>query len=385
MTRSLAIGLPYAADRFGGSNVSSFVMARALVDMGHRVHVIAHGTGPVIDEAEKCGLQVERLAAVSSVPGYARPDRFRFEQMLAFGACRESIQRLRLDIVHTNDLSMLRTWSAPTFTHGAALIAHWRSNFFKSWSVDVGLFLARTIIAVSNYSIRRFPDWGKAKATVEYNAFDLNYTREQRATARASTLRVLGLPEAAAVIGVFGNHIVRKRTHVLADVLNALPTTADGRPIFGLACGAHAEPYDRLLDSKMEAFGLQRRLLRPGFVRPVEQWMCACDVILAPAIDEPLARNVLEAQALEIPVVVSTDGGLRELVSDGKTGLLCDPDDIAAWINATRRLLEDSAFAQSMSRAGLEVVSKLNPQAHAERISAIYEKALNHRIVREAA
>ena len=27
-----------------------------------------------------------------------------------------------------------------------------------------------------------------------------------------------------------------------------------------------------------------------------------------------MARNVLEAQALEVPVIVSTDGGLRELI-----------------------------------------------------------------------
>jgi glycosyltransferase involved in cell wall biosynthesis len=170
---------------------------------------------------------------------------------------------------------------------------------------------------------------------------------------------------------VFGNHIVRKRTHVLADVLNAIDQTADARPVFGLACGGRAEPYDSLLNEKIESFGLEQRLLTPGFVRPVENWMAACDVILAPAIDEPLARNVLEALALEVPVVVSTDGGLRELIR-GDNGLLCNPYDIPAWITATRQVLDNPLFARSLAAKGRITVSELTPERHAGRVAAIY-------------
>ena len=100
--------------------------------------------------------------------------------------------------------------------------------------------------------------------------------------------------------------------------------------------------------------------------------MAACDVILAPAINEPLARNVLEAQALEVPVVVSTDGGLRELIRDGENGLLCDPYDLPGWIAATRRLLDDPVFARTLSYAGRATVAELTPVRHAARIAAIY-------------
>jgi glycosyltransferase involved in cell wall biosynthesis len=373
MTRNFCIGFPYVADRFGGSTASSLVLAQALKEAGHRVHILTHGTGGrVADEAAALGLSVTRLPPLSAIPGYARPDCFRMEQLLAFRAARAAIRELGLDIVHTNDITMLRSWAAPSLYSPASLVAHWRSNFRESWSVKAALRIASRVITVSRYSFSKLPDWVQRKADIEFNAFNLQMTEADRLCARIMVRAELGLPNHAALIGVFGNHIVRKRTHVLADVLHAISHTADGRPVYGLACGGHAEPYDHEIDRKVEAFGLADRLIRPGFVRPVENWMAACDVLLAPAVDEPLARNVLEAQALEVPVVVSTDGGLRELLRDRENGLLCDPYDIPGWIAATRRVLDDAALAQVLAAGGRATVAELTPTRHAQRIEAIY-------------
>jgi glycosyltransferase involved in cell wall biosynthesis len=228
------------------------------------------------------------------------------------------------------------------------------------------------VIAVSGYSFNRLPRWVRRKAVVEFNAFGLRMEPAQRLAARLSLRGRLALPPDAAIVGVFGNHVARKRTHVLADVLAAIAAAADGRPVFGLACGGRAEPYDHELDGKIATLRLDERLLRPGFVRPVEDWMAGCDVILAPAIDEPLARNVLEAMALEIPVVVSTDGGLPELVRDGENGLLRDPYDIPGWIAATRQILDQPAIATRLAAAGRVTVADLTPDRHAARVAAVY-------------
>jgi len=356
-----------------------------LSDAGHDVHVLAHGTGRVTAEAEKLGLRVHLLPPLSDIPGYARPDRFRMEQVMAFRPCRKAIHALDLDIIHTNDLGMLRTWAAPAALSATTLIAHWRTNFRPSWSVETGLRLSRAVISVSRYSHAQLPRWAQAKTFVEYNPFDLSIGAEEKREARLAIRRRFNLPDDAAMIGIFGHHSVRKRTHVLADILNALPFTEDGRPVFGLACGGKVEPYDTLLDEKIEGFALSERLIRPGFVRPVEDWMASCDVILAPAINEPLSRSILEAQALEIPVVVSTDGGLCELIRNGETGTLCDPDDLDGWITATASLLNHPARAKAMAAAGSMVVGELRPARHAARIESIYRAATRSSTEREAA
>ncbi len=42
---ALTIGFPYVADRFGGSTASSLILAQALKEAGHRVHILTHGEG----------------------------------------------------------------------------------------------------------------------------------------------------------------------------------------------------------------------------------------------------------------------------------------------------------------------------------------------------
>jgi glycosyltransferase involved in cell wall biosynthesis len=374
MSQSLAIGFPYAADRFGGSTASSLVLAHALKQQGHRIHILVHGEGGrTAREASSLGLAVTHLQPLAAVPGYARPDRFRIGQILTFSGSSAVIAELGLDIVHTNDIAMLRSWAIPAFATSTALVAHWRSNFRESWSVKAALRIARSVIAVSHYSFAKLPPWVREKATVEYNSFDIAFSAAERENARAEIRAKLGIPAASALIGVFGNHIARKRTHVLADIVAAVPATSDGRPVYGVACGARAEPYDEQIDEKIAQFALNDRFIRPGFVRPVEKWMAACDVVIAPATDEPLARNVLEAQALGVPVIVSTDGGLKELIGHGTNGLLCDPFDIDGWVASVRGVLDDRLLAGALTRNGLATVAELSPRRHAQRISAIYD------------
>jgi glycosyltransferase involved in cell wall biosynthesis len=152
-----------------------------------------------------------------------------------------------------------------------------------------------------------------------------------------------------------------------------------------MACGGKAEPYDHLIAQKIERLGLQERFIRPGFVRPVDSWMAACDLVIAPATDEPLARNVLEAQALGVPVIVSTDGGLKELIRHGTNGLLCDPFDIDTWIASVRSVLDDRLLAGKLAKNGLATVADLSPAWHAQRISAIYAGLMGRASRNEAA
>jgi glycosyltransferase involved in cell wall biosynthesis len=383
--RPLSVGFPYSADRFGGSTISSMILARSLMEHGHRVCVVAHGDGPAIEEAAGRGLDIVRLPAFPSASDAARADRLRTENILAFGTCRRAIRELSLDIVHVNDLAMLRTWALPARSARIKLVAHWRSNYHESWSVDAGLRLAHVIIAVSEYSKSGLPPWARAKTIVEYNPFGLFYDERRRSEARPRIRAQLGVPTDAALVGVFGNHTVRKRTHILADILNALPATTDGRPVYGLACGGRVGPHDTLLGEKIAAFRLEQRLLRPGFVRPVEDWMAACDVILAPAEREPLARNVLEAQGVGVPVVVSADGGLREVVADGETGVVLDPFDLNGWIGATERLLNDAALCEAMSTTARQRLEQLSPRRHASRIDGIYQRIVQAGVGRMAA
>ncbi|MEL0210882.1 MAG: glycosyltransferase family 4 protein, partial [Novosphingobium sp.] len=183
----------------------------------------------------------------------------------------------------------------------------------------------------------------------------------------------LGIPLDAKLIGIFGNHSLRKRTHVLADVIAALKDTGD---VFGIACGKRAEPYDHLLDQKIEAYGLERRLFKPGFITPVANWIAGCDLILAPAVREPFGRSFLEAASAGTPLIMSSDSGAAELIEHERSGVLVEPEDLNGWIQQSSRILRDKNFAESLIMAARSSLEKFNAPSHAARIKYIYEELL---------
>jgi glycosyltransferase involved in cell wall biosynthesis len=107
---------------------------------------------------------------------------------------------------------------------------------------------------------------------------------------------------------------------------------------------------------------LPRNLHLRGFVPPAEtERLClAFDVLLAPyqsavhiagggetaAWMSPL--KVFGYMAAAKPILCSDLPVLREVVEDGRNGLLVPPDDVDAWSTALRRLLDDSALRQSL-------------------------------------
>ena len=79
---------------------------------------------------------------------------------------------------------------------------------------------------------------------------------------------------------------------------------------------------------------------------------------------EPFGFAPLEAMACETPVVAVKEGGLRESVRDGETGLLVQRDS-RVFSEALQRVLDDLQFAQSLGANGREAVLQLWTWEHA--------------------
>jgi glycosyltransferase involved in cell wall biosynthesis len=83
--------------------------------------------------------------------------------------------------------------------------------------------------------------------------------------------------------------------------------------------------------------GVESRVVFAGAVphEDVRRWYSVCDVLVYPRRDSKLTALVtplkpLEAMAMAKPMVAAAVGGLQELIRDGDTGLLCQPEDPAA-------------------------------------------------------
>ncbi len=101
----------------------------------------------------------------------------------------------------------------------------------------------------------------------------------------------------------------------------------------------------------------------------------AFDVFVMPSLMEGLGLSVMEAQAAGIPVVVSNVGGLPDLVTQGKTGLLTTPKDIKGLAQGIINMLKDPQAAAHMAQAArTHIETKCTADVMVDRTIKVYEQ-----------
>ena len=91
---------------------------------------------------------------------------------------------------------------------------------------------------------------------------------------------------------------------------------------------------------------------------------------------EVFPRTVVEAYSLGVPVVASRLGALAEVVRDGETGLLFEPDSPASLAGALRALGHDRGRADELGRrARVAFERSFHPEKTTARLLSIYHDA----------
>lgn len=137
------------------------------------------------------------------------------------------------------------------------------------------------------------------------------------------------------------------------------------------------EAYVARLRALVHQGGLDERVAWLGERDDVRALMAALDVLLVPSWQEPFGRSLIEAMALQVPVIATAVGGPAEIIRDGHEGLLIQPRSPVALAGAIRRLVEDAHLRQAMGRAGRERVEQaFSADRHAAAVLDVYRESL---------
>lgn len=103
--------------------------------------------------------------------------------------------------------------------------------------------------------------------------------------------------------------------------------------------------------------------------------MLRADIFLHSAVSEGFCNAVLEAQALELPVVSSDAGGLPENVVDGETGFVVPRRNASALADKLRLLAASPSFRAQMGQAGrARVLKHFRLQDQVEAFVRLYQQ-----------
>ncbi len=127
------------------------------------------------------------------------------------------------------------------------------------------------------------------------------------------------------------------------------------------------------------SLGIQARVRFLGEVDEATKrdLLAGCEVLVLPSFYEAQGIAILEAWAQGRPVIASRVGGVRELVEDGRDGLLVPWGDVQALAKRLRQILGDPNLGTALGDAGLTKArgryawSRLAPE-----VEAVYESLL---------
>lgn len=101
------------------------------------------------------------------------------------------------------------------------------------------------------------------------------------------------------------------------------------------------------------------------------------DVFLNPTRAEGFGFTNAEAQGFALPVISTRLGAIPEVVDDGRTGILIDPGDDAALVDAMTRLGREGSLRAGMGCAGREhFLTRFSLPVFQAGLRALYDEAL---------
>jgi glycosyltransferase involved in cell wall biosynthesis len=155
----------------------------------------------------------------------------------------------------------------------------------------------------------------------------------------------LPLPAGARVLLAMGRLHPNKDFPTLLRAISRLPADVH------LALAGEG-PERAALESLARELGVAARVAFLGWRGDVGALLAASEILVVPSRIEPLGNVVLEGFAAARPVVAAAADGPRELIDNGRDGLLVPIGDDAAMADAIAGLLADPSRARAIATAG---------------------------------
>lgn len=344
----------------GGAELSLLDLAIAYQGSGK---VLLFEQGPFCDYLESAGINVQVISASKAL--LAVRSSGGLEALKVFPSlwwmARHILKQGRdFDLIHANSQKAFIAAALARWIGSPPVIWHLRDILTAS---HFSALNRRLVIALANAQANRvivnskatgdsFIEAGgnpelvrlvyngvSAKPFEAVNLDDINHLRAD-----------LGLAAETPLVGCFSRLSYWKGQHILLQAVRSLSKVhvlLVGKALFG------EEEYVTELKALANLPELAGRVHWLGFRHDIPELMASCTIIAHTSTEpEPFGRVIIEGQLAKRPVIATAAGGAKELIEDGITGCLINPNDAASLAATIRNLLENPNKMDALSKQG---------------------------------
>ncbi|BAU05794.1 glycosyltransferase family 4 protein [Fischerella sp. NIES-3754] len=174
-------------------------------------------------------------------------------------------------------------------------------------------------------------------------------------------------PDTICLLNVGSNH-PRKNVITILQVLEIL--NSQGMRIHFWKTGADFTKEQKTFIQKHNLNSCIKYLGKPD-KNILRQIYNAADILLAPSVYEGFGITILEAMACQTAVISSNVTSLPEVVGDA--GILVEPLDVSAMVEAIQQIQQDSSYHQQLIERGLVRAKEFTWEKAASQVAEVYE------------
>lgn len=300
-----------------------------------------------------------------------------FRQLQAVPQLHRIVKRHAIDLIHANSLSVALLGGIVAKMNGIPILMH------KRYATSYGILdrlcerLLHRVILVSEAT--RWDFAPSAKQTLIYNGVDLDDF--QASPKEIETLRTELFRDgsdtsilAGAVTRITPEKGIHFLVRAMAELKEKIPVKLliIGGPYF-----QKDVDYMEGLKKEVADFELEDSVTFTGFLSDTRIVTSLLDIVLVPSIiPEACPRTIIEAMAVGKPVIATSLGGSKELVTP-ETGILVPPEDVSAIAEAVAGLATDRKRLRAMGKAArTRAVQLFSSDKNTALTEAVYTELL---------
>lgn len=219
--------------------------------------------------------------------------------------------------------------------------------------------LFTNVIAVSEFIRRHFVGAFAARAedvvTIHNGVDESRFNTDELLHQKGMSFRCeMGISSTNKVITLIGR-VIKSKGHY--DLIEAVEKIS-GRVQNFIVLIVGAGPDELQLKQLVSQRDLDKIVVFGGYRSDIPAILAATDIVVLPSYREALGLSIIEAMFAKKPVIATKVGGIPELVSHGKTGILIEPGDVSGLANGMLELLSDGEKAVDFGERGYNKAKK---------------------------
>ncbi|MBN2055161.1 glycosyltransferase family 4 protein [bacterium] len=286
----------------------------------------------------------------------------------------------RISMVHSNEFwvnpfgyRIAKALGVPCICHfrcsrGSNLIPPSKLKSYSLHKVDRVIAISR-----SQLNVLSFLDLYRVPITVVYNGVDTN--RFTPPVDRIGMRRRLGLDPSLPTLGLIG--VISPHKGQL-DFITAIKQVRDaGHRVNALIVGSTRDfDYLRQCHAAVSEYGLGDMVTFMDYRSDIENVFQALDMHVTPSSEEAFGRVNIEAMASGVPVVGYWVGGIPEVVTHGRNGLLMSRGQNQLGTTILQLLQQPERLREMGEAARMDVIKRFSMLAYVEGVLKVYREVL---------